>query len=146
MIYYLIYVSQAVRPMAEDELTGILERSWANNRRNGITGLIIYKVSPTGDRAAFMQLLEGGQDAVVETYKRIAADSRHHTKIVLEEGQAEDRSFPDWLMGFRNIQPADLAQFENFADLGEANFWARAKAGNISEALLVMQQFYEFDT
>jgi hypothetical protein len=143
MIHYLIYVSQAGRPMAQDEVADILGKSRINNRRDCITGLIIYKLSPDGSRAAFMQALEGDRETVLATYKRIAADPRHHTKIVLEEGDAAERSFPDWLMGFRNLAPGDLAASDNFSDLGEPGFWARAKAGDIGRALEVMQQFYE---
>lgn len=146
MIFYLIYVSQAERPVSPSELTAILDKSRRNNRRDGITGLIIYKLSPKGDAAFFMQLLEGDEHRVRQTYQRIVDDPRHHTKVVLEKGNMEARSFPNWLMGLRNLQPGALAEAENFADLGEERFWTRAKAGEIADALGVMRQFYESDS
>ena len=61
-MYHLIYVSQAVQPMTETELAGILEKSRDYNRRDGITGLLIYKLAPSSNRANFMQLLEGDSE------------------------------------------------------------------------------------
>jgi len=145
MIHYLVYVSQASQKMHPDELTRILESSRDYNRETQVTGLLIYKTSRDGKRASFMQLLEGDQDAVKETFRRISADERHHTKVVLDEGTAANRSFPDWLMGFRNLGNDDLSGFDGFSDLGEQSFWDRAQTGKIPQALDVMKSFYNSD-
>lgn len=142
-MYHLIYVSQAQRPMTETELAEILKKSRAHNTRDGISGLLIYRFAPSEGRANFMQLLEGDKDRVLAAYDRIKADSRHHTKIVLEQGEIARSSFPDWSMGFRNADEADLAGFEGYADLGSAAFRARASAGDLSDALDLMVSFYE---
>lgn len=145
-MHYLIYVSQADRPMREDELAQILEKSRAYNGRDGITGLLIYKLSPDGERANFMQLLEGDKASVETAFARIADDDRHHTKVVLEEGDTPERNFSDWSMGFRNLAPDGLAQFEGFSDLGTPEFWQRATAGQCRSCLEVMKFFYDGDT
>lgn len=139
---YLIYVSQAAHPMSSDELGEIMEYSRASNTRDGITGLLIYRFLPEERRGNFMQLLEGEAPAVEAVWKRIAADRRHHTKIVLEEGEIESRSFPDWSMGLRNVAEADLEGFEGYSDLGSAQFWDRARAGALPSALDTMTSFY----
>jgi len=142
-MYHLIYVSQAAQPLTETELAGILEKSRDYNRRDGITGLLIYKLTPSANRGNFMQLLEGEKADVQKAFERIKADRRHHTKIVLEEGEIAARNFPDWSMGFRNIDEADLASFEGYSDLGSEDFWARAKDGHLDDALEIMMSFYD---
>jgi len=142
-MYHLIYVSQAERPMTDEELAAILKKSRDYNTRDGITGLLIYKYSRPDDRANFMQLLEGEKDQVLDAFRRIRADNRHHTKVVLEEGEIAERNFPDWSMGFRNVEPKQLADFEGFSDLGSEEFWKRAKSGELSEPLEIMLSFYE---
>ena len=142
-MHYLIYVSQAVRPMNPDELSAILQASRARNTSASVTGLLIYRFSHDENRGNFLQLLEGDRAAVEATWRRIEADSRHHTKIVLEEGDTPDRSFPDWSMGFRNVDAPVLARFGGYADLGSEAFWTRARAGALPEALDLMTSFYE---
>ncbi|WP_436643130.1 BLUF domain-containing protein [Microbaculum sp. FT89] len=142
-MYHLIYVSQADRPMSEQDLADILTKSRDHNRRDGITGLLIYKVTPAAGRANFMQLLEGEKDQVLTAYARITADARHHTKVVLEEGEIAGRNFPDWSMGFRNIDEADLAKFEGYSDLGSEDFWTKARSGHFDDALNLMLSFYD---
>jgi hypothetical protein len=117
-MYHLIYVSQAANPMGEPELAEILRRSRDHNGRDGITGLLIYKLAPSSNRANFMQLLEGEKEQVLNAFARIRADRRHHTKIVLEEGEIARRNFPDWSMGLRNVDESDLLRFDGYSDLG----------------------------
>jgi hypothetical protein len=142
---YLIYVSQASHPMNSDELGEILEYSRERNDREGITGLLIYRFRPDERRGNFVQLLEGEAAAVETVWQRIAADRRHHTKIVLEEGEIEGRAFPEWSMGFRNVAEADLEGFEGYSDLGSPQFWNRARAGALPSAFDIMASFYGGD-
>jgi hypothetical protein len=139
---YLIYVSQTAHPMSDAELAEILQYSRSRNTREGITGLLIYRYSPGENRGNFMQFLEGEAQAIDRAWQRIAADPRHHTKIVLEEGGAEARAFPDWSMGFRNIDDSALEGFEGYSDLGSEQFWDRARSGDLAGALEVMTSFY----
>ncbi|MCB1472903.1 MAG: BLUF domain-containing protein [Rhodobiaceae bacterium] len=142
-MYHLIYVSQASRPMSEEELARILRASREHNARDGISGLLIYKYSSGDNRANFMQLLEGDKAQVLDTFARIEADPRHHTKIVLEEGEIPDRNFAEWTMGFRNVAEEHLARVDGFSDLGSTEFWKRARSGDVSDALDLMLTFYD---
>lgn len=140
---YLVYVSQAERPMTSQALATLLEQSRAYNHKDGITGLLIYKYSADDDRAYFMQLLEGEKAVLYSTFERIAADRRHHTKVILEEGEIPARNFPDWSMGFRDLEPGALTDFEGYSDLGSSDFWERALSGELTSGLELMQSFYK---
>ncbi|MEO1199480.1 MAG: BLUF domain-containing protein [Pseudomonadota bacterium] len=142
---YMVYVSQASRPMQEADLADILTKSRAYNTEDGVTGLLIYRYLPETGRGNFMQLLEGPKDKVDAAWGRIAADDRHHTQIVLEEGPIAGRACPNWSMGFRNVETRDLADKEGFADLGEDSFSERALCGQVHGARDLMSAFYEAD-
>ena len=144
-MFQIIYVSQATKPMNDEELAEILRKSRDYNTSDGITGLLIYKFTPAEKRGNFMQLLEGEEDKVVAAFERIKGDKRHHTKILLEQGEIAERHFPEWSMGFRNADTSDLAKFEGYSDLGSEAFWARAKSGKLSDALEIMLSFYTDD-
>lgn len=113
-IYFLIYVSIANDELSEQQLLEILKVSRANNTRDEITGMLLYK-----DRR-FMQLLEGPEGAVCATYGRITKDVRHHDATILLEGPTDERDFPDWTMGFQPLN-GDIAHvapgFSPFLDV-----------------------------
>ena len=142
-MFYLIYVSAAVRPMSEAELLEILETSRRNNEVSGLTGMLFYKEIVDADEASFMQLLEGEEAAVMETYRRIVQDKRHDTLIILERGPVEDRAFPDWSMGFRTVRPEDLARIPGFAHIKDESFDSPAFRNLPDGALDLMKTFYE---
>jgi hypothetical protein len=106
----LVYVSNAVRLMAQPDLTVLLEESRIANTRQGITGMLLYK-----DRS-FLQVLEGEADDVHETYARIIRDSRHEKVRTLYEQPIAGRNFPDWSMGFRNLDGTPLSQLPGYSD------------------------------
>ena len=141
-MYYLIYVSQATRPMNEEDLAAILQQSRDYNTRDAITGLLMYKFTPSERRGNFMQLLEGDKDKVLSAFERINADKRHHTKVLLEQGEIAERNFSNWSMGFRNVNTSDLDKFQGYSDLGSESFWNRARDGKVPEALALMLTFY----
>lgn len=142
-MHYLIYVSQAEHPMSADELTAILTKSRDWNHSVGITGLLIYKDWVDEKRGNFMQLLEGPKNDVVELFEKIVADPRHHTKLLLEDGPIAERTFPDWSMGFRNVEDDALETVPGYSDLGSDAFWSRARAGLLTGSYHLMRSFYE---
>jgi hypothetical protein len=87
----LVYAS---RPFGFDDsiLNGILIQARHNNSRRDITGALICRAD------VYLQLLEGPEAAVKETYSHIARDDRHlEVKQLLVE-PATDRMFPGWAM------------------------------------------------
>lgn len=90
----LVYISTARQPLDGAGLEAILAASRRNNRRCGVTGLLV-----SGGRR-FLQALEGPDEAVVATYARIAADPRHFALVKLSCGPIAEPGFGDWSMGF----------------------------------------------
>ena len=77
------------------DVTGILERSRHNNALDGITGLLWT------DGHRFLQVLEGGDDAVDACYARIRADNRHCGVVTIAERTIELREFGYWVMAHK---------------------------------------------
>lgn len=144
-MYHLIYVSQAKAPMASAALEDILKVSHRNNTRDGLTGMLIYRYAPDRKQGHFIQMLEGEQTAVEATYARIAADERHHTKIILDRGDTPKRYFPNWTMGFKNADASDLSAVTGFTYLGDETFQDRVDSGELAGALDLLRSFYSDD-
>lgn len=105
---YLIYLSTAVELQNQEQLLQILKTSRRNNAANHITGMLLY------GEGTFVQVLEGEENVVNETYKRISADQRHFGLIKLAEGNLVQRNFPEWSMGFKSANPEELDEFKGF--------------------------------
>jgi hypothetical protein len=91
----LLYISTARVPHSRAQLDNILGVSRRNNAAVGITGLLIAG----GNR--FLQVLEGPEAHVQETYDRIRLDIRHFAPVILKREAAEKRLFGRWAMGFQ---------------------------------------------
>ena len=90
-LFQIIYVSQ---PFGFDEamLYSILMTSRSNNLQCDVTGALICR----GD--VFLQLIEGPEIAIRDTYARIASDNRHVGVNFLFGEPVIDRVFPGWAM------------------------------------------------
>jgi hypothetical protein len=109
-MYFLVYVSSAVRPFSADELLDLLTKSRENNARQGITGMMLYK------DGNIMQALEGEREAVLDLYGRISRDPRHRGLLPLLQGPLEGRQFPDWTMGFYDLNSAAVRATPGFSE------------------------------
>ena len=101
-MFFLTYVSSAVKPFSQSELLDLLTKSRENNSKLGVTGMLLYK------DGNFMQVLEGDEDTVRVLITKIASDPRHRGLIILLQGPLEERQFPDWSMGFRDLTSAEV--------------------------------------
>jgi hypothetical protein len=142
---YIVYVSQAVKPFSQNDLGGLLAHSRTRNKADGITGLLVYRYNEDFDRGNFLQVLEGPDKELDDVWDRISGDSRHHTIVVVEEGELDQRMFAEWTMGFKNVQEGDLAEFDGFSDMGSDAFWKHAEKSTLSEALDILKGFYDAD-
>ncbi len=88
----VVYRSRAVKSLSPPELHDLTAASQRRNRRDGITGLMLY------DNENFFQWLEGPVDRVERLMASIRADSRHTDVQVLNEQPAEMRTFGAWTM------------------------------------------------
>ncbi len=135
-MFYLIYVSSAVKLMDDDELIELLRQSRAKNQRLEITGMLLYK------GGNFMQMLEGRQQTVLELYATICADVRHKGVITVQQARIAQRNFPDWTMGFQNMDKIVDAQFEDYI---RDNLTLRSFAEDAQNAYHFMVQFNRFN-
>lgn len=122
-MFSLVYVSSAIKPFTQPQLLQLLAQSRADNERQHITGLLLYK------NGNFMQVLEGEESAVRHVHKKISTDMRHRGLLVLLQRRQQARDFADWSMGFRDLSsveslsPPGYSEFMNL-DLMDAYFFS----------------------
>jgi len=88
----LVYESRAVVALSELDLRRLLESARLRNRREGVTGLLIY------DRGRFVQWLEGPAAGLGRIWESIRQDRRHTSVTLLGESRPPHRFFGDWPM------------------------------------------------
>lgn len=142
-MHYIIYVSQAKKPMGAAALESLLSQSRQWNTSQGLTGMLIYRYSIDSDSGYFMQMLEGGEDDVRTLFEKIRRDKRHHTVLTLSEGDIEARMFSEWAMGFKNVDDALFAGLPGHARIGEASFNPSAFQYSNVEALNLLKFFHD---
>jgi Sensors of blue-light using FAD len=99
----LTYISTG-RDMDDAGLQSILDASRRNNRRDEITGLLLFN----GKR--FLQALEGPQPLVEKAYERIQADRRHRAPVILATNHVDCRQFGSWDMAFEHVRAFERSQ------------------------------------
>lgn len=96
-LYRLVYVSHAREGLTDHDIESILHTSQSNNDERFVTGFLAHN----GD--AFMQILEGPSEEVIDTYARIVADDRHHSVHQLIGEEIKARAFPCWSMNYHRV-------------------------------------------
>jgi hypothetical protein len=100
----IIYISTCRTEPGVDMVEDILRASRRNNRRDGLTGLLVV-----GGRR-FLQVLEGPREMTQRAYERIRADQRHFALVELSRKHVTERSFAGWDMGCEQLDGDDLAE------------------------------------
>lgn len=108
-MFFLVYTSSAVTPFSQAELLDLLAESRRNNADLGVTGMLLYR------DGNFMQVLEGEEAAVRKIFSIIMDDRRHRGIIILLQGQREERHFPEWSMGFRDLNSPEVRATPGFS-------------------------------
>lgn len=125
---HLAYVSTAIKLMDGKDLLEILKTSQQNNMQYDVTGVLLYA------EGTFIQALEGEAEYVDKIYAAIERDHRHKNIIKLTDGKIEERYFPDWTMGFANIDLNKARKITGF--LGSTSDLANDKSKNILAIIL----------
>ena len=99
----IVYVSSAVKPFSNADLSSLLEQSREKNARLRSTGILLYK---DGD---VMQLIEGPDEAVTSLAKTIYCDSRHRGIIELIKRDITEREFPHLVDAVSRPEPYKIA-------------------------------------
>lgn len=120
-MFRVMYTSSAIRDLRDEELEDILEKSRKNNLENNVTGLLIVK------GRTFLQCLEGEKVDVMTIYNKILEDDRHINIIDLMEENIEERLFPEWSMGYKNIKYLTNYSSEKIKDFKDTSEFESSK-------------------
>jgi hypothetical protein len=96
--------------MLAADLIDVLETARYSNEQRDITGLLLHRED------SFLQVLEGDEDDVRDTFERIKGDQRHCRVKLLFEGPLEEREFTDFRMGFVELDGVDVTCLPGFSD------------------------------
>ena len=118
MLVRLLYASRAAAPVSEQEFGAILKSSREHNQAEGITGLICH------NEGVFIQLLEGGRNAVNGRYKQIIDDARHRDVILLAYEEIAEREFAGWAMGHVQLSRMNRAMVLKYSETGRLDPYA----------------------
>ncbi len=108
-LYRIVYYSRAALTMKDSEIFKIVEKAQVNNKKQNITGLLLYI------NDAFFQLLEGDEVEVKKLYHKIAQDERHESIRIVLQGKIGKRDFESWNMGLK------IFTYQDIQDLKEIN-------------------------
>ena len=90
-IKHLIYTSVPV-DFDDFNIGDILKSSQKNNKRDGITGSLIFRED------IYLQFLEGPENKVDKAFNKIASDPRHKNVLKLKEDITNRKLFTSWAM------------------------------------------------
>ena len=93
-MFQLVYISTARQSFCEPDLEHLLAIARRNNRRFGVTGLLLF-----GGRR-FLQALEGPERNVTHIFDKIRADERHAAIVELARRPVDAREFGEWDMAY----------------------------------------------
>lgn len=105
----LVYSSVSRHQMSDDELLQILDEARENNQKIDVTGILLYR------NRFFLQALEGDKETVEALFAKIAKDERHLAVTVIAKQNIEERSFPNWSMGFNTLTEDKLKAVEGYS-------------------------------
>ena len=116
MLVRLLYASRPAHSVDEKALATILAQAKGNNPALGVTGVLCF----CAQAGMFLQVLEGGRNAVNSLYNRIVGDARHRDVVLLAYEEVGERSFAGWSMGQVNmnrLNPAVVLKYSESAQL-----------------------------
>jgi hypothetical protein len=130
----LIYVS-TLQAHEEHGLKAILESSVRLNQLSGITGMLLYY------KGGLLQVLEGDQAEVMDTYARICNDKRHCNITDFGISEVPHRRFGQWLMGFKHISDREITNFPMLTSIFSMATQSGATTVNSAIALEMLELF-----
>jgi hypothetical protein len=128
MLVRLLYASHATGEVNCAAIQEIMQQSHAHNPQHGITGILCHS-----DKL-FMQVLEGGRDAINLLYAKILRDPRHTDVVLLHYEEISERHYSGWTMGQANLGKVNASTLLRFSVLPEIN--PHAMSGKNSLALI----------
>jgi hypothetical protein len=134
-LFHLIYVSTLHANIGDEQIVSILHSSLKNNKTAGVTGMLLLSSSNV------IQVLEGKEEAVVDLFQRIVEDPRHYDITELIREPIASRSFPEWSMGYRNLNLSPQAGNSTENKLFPLSFDVRELKANPGIAKTLLENF-----
>jgi len=103
VIFQMIYTCALADDVTPSDLDEIARSSRLRNISQGLTGILLCK------DGSVLQVLEGARETVEAVYSRITMDPRVTNALVLIRRETTAREFPNWSMGYRNVDDTDAA-------------------------------------
>ncbi|MDQ2180065.1 BLUF domain-containing protein [Marinifilum sp. D714] len=114
-LIHIVYVSFSRNQLSELELDQLLSEIRPKNLANGVTGLLLY------NDEIFIQVIEGETDTIRTLYDILQKDRRHTNIVKILEEKIDQRSFPDWSMGYQKLSKEDSKDLPGFTDVMSSN-------------------------
>jgi len=88
----------------------------------------------------FLQVIEGRESAVRGLAEKIHRDPRHTGVITLSEGFENEYQFPDWSMGFQDLQSEEARTTPGYSDFLDTSFNPKAFSADptLAQSLLLI--------
>lgn len=138
-VFQMVYYSRNTISKASESplatLRDIVKKSQKNNKRDGVTGYLIF------DRSCFLQILEGDKTQVYLTFRRIESDPRHADVVVVGAREVPARCFPNWTMAgaLRTLEQDEI--FMRYG-IGKTIVPSRLKADIVVALAQDLQEFH----
>ncbi|KXF79953.1 BLUF domain-containing protein [Enterovibrio coralii] len=107
----IVYTSQATTDFDKESLKSLLLQCRINNKKKNVTGLLLYK------NREFIQVIEGEDEDVEETFKHIKTDPRHDGVEAILKERIDKRFFPFWAMGMCNPDKSEELKNRPLSDI-----------------------------
>jgi hypothetical protein len=135
-MYHAVYVSHATHEMTISELVELLKESRENNKKEDITGMLLYL------QDKFIQVLEGDRKKVKALLNNIKKDSRHTKMIIILQGRSPERLFSNWSMGFKSLDQKQFRELSGFSNMDD--FFSQHIVTDESHPVLIfLKHFYK---
>ncbi len=134
-LMHLIYISSATSWPSEVDLTSLLEQARARNLRQNITGILVYS------NATYTQVLEGDSHDVYEIFDAIRVDPRNNGVVTLLAAGIPQRNFPDWSMGFKELEKNSGAPPPGFVEVFNGKLDKVLALGNSAASVGMLMSF-----
>ncbi|MGC2165596.1 MAG: BLUF domain-containing protein [Gallionella sp.] len=131
----IIYVSTASDPPSESDLVTLLGSARIKNRLRQITGLLLYSNN------TYLQLLEGESKVVLDLYDAICKDPRNEGNTILRQSEIFARDFPDWTMGFENLETDAAKELPGFVEVFGGKLDQSIAVNNKTNAIKLLMGF-----
>lgn len=127
MLKTICYISDSRSNESIESIKKIYKKAKENNLTNNITGILIFH------NGNFLQVLEGLEENVNETFDKIRFDTRHRNIIKVININVEERIFEDYNFGFTVVKSST-----EFEELNEYLNWLKNADHQIANKLITM--------